>query len=103
MKRAAVFGGAGFIGSHLCARLVVDGYEVTAYDRKMPEFGWEPAQQYRICDLRDYDSFALDFKAGKYDEVYQLAAEMGGAGYVFSGDNDADILSSSAQININTI
>lgn len=96
-------GGAGFIGSHLCARLVADGYEVTAYDRKMPEFGWQPASRYHICDLRDLATFALHFGAGRYHEVYQLAAEMGGAGFVFTGSNDAEIMANSAEININTV
>lgn len=101
MKRAAVFGGSGFLGSHLCARLVADGYEVTAYDRKMPEFGWKPASRYHLCDLRELETFALHYGAGRYCELYQLAAEMGGAGFVFTGLNDADILSASAQINLN--
>jgi nucleoside-diphosphate-sugar epimerase len=103
MKRAAVFGGAGFIGSHLCARLVREGYEVTAYDRKMPEFGWCPATRYHLCDLRDLSTFEMHFKAGRYDEVYNFAAEMGGAGYVFTGKNDADILTSSVKINVNCL
>lgn len=101
MKRAAVFGGSGFIGTHLCARLVAEGYEVTAYDRKMPEFGWQPATRYHICDLRHRYTFEQQFVAYRFDEVYQIAAEMGGAGYVFTGQNDADIMASSAQININ--
>lgn len=103
MKRAAVWGGSGFIGSHLCARLVADGYEVTAYDRKMSEFGWKPASRYHICDLRDPSSYSMKFIIDQYSEVYQLAAEMGGAGYVFTGDNDADIMSNSSMINQNAI
>lgn len=103
MKRAAVWGGSGAIGTHLCARLVADGYEVTAYDRQMPQFGWAPASRYHICDLRNTDTFLRHFVANQYDEVFQLAAEMGGAGYVFSGNNDLDILTSSAQINLNMI
>jgi GDP-D-mannose 3',5'-epimerase len=106
MKHAAVLGGGGFIGSHLCARLVREGYEVTAYDRKHPEWvlsEWNPAMRHHICDLREPSTFMLHFIAGKYDEVYQLAAEMGGAGYVFTGANDADILSSSVRINLNCI
>jgi GDP-D-mannose 3',5'-epimerase len=103
MKRAAVLGGSGAIGTHLCARLVADGYEVTAYDRQLPQFGWQPATRYHLCDLRNPESFMLHFIAGKYDEVFQLAAEMGGAGFVFTGANDADILSSSVRINLNCI
>jgi GDP-D-mannose 3',5'-epimerase len=103
MKRAAVWGGSGFIGSHLCARLVADGYEVTAYDRKMPEFGWQPASRYHICDLTDLATFALHYGAGRYHELYQLAAEMGGAGYVFTGSNDAAIMANSVLINVNAV
>ncbi len=102
MKRAAVFGGSGFISTHLCARLVKEGYEVVAYDRKRPEFGWEPATRYHIVDLRD-DSFIPAFCELRFDEVYQLAADMGGAGFVFTGVNDADIMANSAQINLNTV
>ncbi len=101
--RAAVLGGTGFIGSHLCARLARGGYEVTSYDRHLSQFGWQPAHRYHHCDLREPSTFMVQFIADQYDEVYQLAAEMGGAGYVFTGTNDADILSSSARINLNVI
>lgn len=103
MKRAVVWGGSGFIGSHLCARLVADGHEAIAFDRKKPEFGWTPAHKYHICDLRDPETFEMYFRALKPDLVFQLAAEMGGAGYVFSGDHDADIMASSARINLNCV
>ncbi len=103
MKRAAVLGGAGFLGGHLCARLVNEGYEVMAFDRKQPEFGWAPAHHYHSCDLCDPSTFELIFKAHNFDECYQLAAEMGGAGFVFTGDNDAAIMSNSVLININAI
>jgi GDP-D-mannose 3', 5'-epimerase len=103
MKRAAVLGGSGAIGTHLCARLFLEGYDVTVYDRQMPQHGWQPATRYHMCDLRDPSTFMLHFIAGKYDEVFQLAAEMGGAGFVFTGANDADILSSSVRINLNCI
>lgn len=103
MKRAAVWGGSGFIGSHLCARLVADGYEVTAYDRKVPEFGWEPTTRYHICDLRNPETYMMDFWANTYDEVYQLAAEMGGAGYVFTGSHDIEIMSNSVRINVDCV
>lgn len=103
MKRAAVLGGAGFIGTHLCDRLVKDGYEVTSFDIKEPEFGWKPATGYIRCDLREQDSFASLFELSQFDEVYQLAAEMGGAGFVFTGLNDANIMSSSVRINLNVL
>ncbi len=98
-REALVLGAGGFIGSHLVRRLVADGYRVRGVDLRHPEFSPTAAQEFIIADLRDADAVArvLD---GPYDEVYQLAADMGGAGYVFTGDHDAAIMRNSALINL---
>lgn len=96
MKKAIVLGGGGFIGSHLVSRLKKDGYYVVAVDIKLPEFSPSDADKFYIHDLRN-PRFPFE---DDFDEVYQLAADMGGAGYVFSGENDADILHNSTLINI---
>lgn len=103
MKKVIVTGGAGFIGGHLCKRLRDDGAYVVVYDRKMPEFGFAPANEYFIFDLRNAPDFYGSFRWQDADELYQLAAEMGGAEYIFSGENDADIMRSSALINLNVL
>jgi nucleoside-diphosphate-sugar epimerase len=104
MKKAIVTGGAGFIGSHLCKRLRDDGYYVVSYDRKMPEWPeFAPAHEYFIFDLRNAPDFYGSFRWQDADELYQLAAEMGGAEYIFSGENDANIMHSSAMINLNVL
>lgn len=103
MKKVIVTGGAGFIGGHLCQRLRDDGHYVVVYDRKMPEFGIAPANEYFIYDLRNAPDFYGSFRWQDADELYQLAAEMGGAEYIFSGDHDANIMHSSATINLNVL
>lgn len=103
MKTAVVCGGAGFIGTHLCDKLRREGYYVTAIDKKMSEFDWRPADQYHIFDLTNAPAFFASFQWNRYDEVYQLAANMGGADFVFSGKNDADIVRESAMINLNVL
>jgi nucleoside-diphosphate-sugar epimerase len=98
-KKALVCGAGGFIGSHMAGRLVAEGYWVRGVDLKAPEFGPSKANDFVIADLRDRESWeaVLD---NEVDEVYQFAADMGGAGYVFSGDNDAHIMHNSAMINL---
>jgi nucleoside-diphosphate-sugar epimerase len=98
-----VAGAGGFIGGHLVRRLKADGAYVVAVDLKFPEFSKSAADLFLIGDLRD-PSFC-DRLVQRYpvDEVYQLAAEMGGAGYLFTGEHDADILRSSALINMNVL
>lgn len=103
MKKIAVTGGSGFIGSHLCAKLKAEGNYVVSFDRKMPEFGFAPAQEYNIFDLRNPTDYYSTFRWHEFDEVYQFAAEMGGAQYVFTGENDAEIMRSSALINLNAL
>ena len=102
MKIALVCGAGGFIGSHLVKRLKRDGYWVRGVDLKYPEFAEIMADDFIIGDLRDpvICRYAVN---QPFDEVYQLAADMGGAGFVFTGDNDADIMHNSALINLNMI
>ena len=100
MKTALVCGAGGFIGSHLVKRLKREGYEVTGIDLKYPEFATTEADEFVIGDLRSQE-ICNEIMDHHYDEVYQLAADMGGAGFIFTGDNDADIMHNSATINLN--
>lgn len=102
MKRALVLGAGGFIGSHLVKRLKSEGYWVRGADLKYPEFAPTAADEFVIADLRDPAACARVY-GQHFDEVYQLAADMGGAGFVFTGDNDAAILHNSAAINLNIL
>jgi nucleoside-diphosphate-sugar epimerase len=95
-KTAIVYGAGGFIGSHMVKRLIAENYDVTGYDLKYPEFGQTEACRFIIHDLRKKVT-GFDYP----DEVYQFAADMGGAGYIFSGEHDADVMHNSAQINLN--
>ena len=125
MKTALVLGAGGFIGSHLVKRLKSEGFWVRGVDLKRPEYDETAADDFVICDLRDFErvqsvmrleayevgnSLApLAYKYSQYpyskdiafDEVYQLAADMGGADYIFTGENDANIMHNSATINLN--
>lgn len=103
MKKALVLGGAGFIGSWMCQKLKSEGYYAIAVDRKMPEFGYAPADEYHVFDLRNSVDYWSSLPLRDTDELYQFAAEMGGAQYVFTGDHDAEIMSHSAKINLNTL
>lgn len=100
MKTALVLGAGGFIGSHLVKRLKREGLWVRAVDLKHPEFSPTHADEFVIGDLRD-QSLCRDIHDRRFDEVYQLAADMGGAGYIFTGEHDADIMHNSATINLN--
>ena len=102
MKTALVCGAGGFIGSHLVKRLKAEGYTVTGVDLKYPEFSKTAADYFIIADLR-YVSEVNRVIAYPFGEVYQLAADMGGAGFVFTGDHDADIMHNSALINLNVL
>ena len=102
MKRALVTGGGGFIGSHLVKKLKKDGYWVRAVDLKYPRFGATAADDFVIGDLRDPE-ICKNVADQPFDQLYQLAADMGGAGFVFSGNNDADIMHNSALINLNMV
>lgn len=100
MKKALVCGAGGFIGSHLVKRLKNEGYWVLGVDLKKPEFSNTSADKFIVGDLRDKNIYKEIFTE-KIDEVYQLAADMGGAGYIFTGDHDADVMHNSAMINLN--
>lgn len=102
LKKALVCGAGGFIGAHLVKRLVKEGYWVRGVDLKFPPYAETHAHDFIIGDLRDplICRTAVD---QPFDEVYQLAADMGGAGFVFTGENDADIMHNSALINLNMI
>ena len=101
-KVALVCGAGGFIGSHLVKDLKKKGFRVKGVDLKYPEFDKTLADDFIIGDLRDPGicKMAID---RSFDEVYQLAADMGGAGFVFTGENDADIMHNSALINLNIL
>lgn len=102
MKKAVVCGAGGFIGSHLVKRLKQDGMWVRGVDLKFPEYGDTAADDFIEGDLRDIEVCQRVFDQ-PFDEVYQLAADMGGAGFVFTGDNDAEIMHNSATINLNVL
>jgi GDP-D-mannose 3',5'-epimerase len=102
MKKALVLGGGGFIGSHMVNRLKLEGFWVRAVDLKFPEFSETKADDFIKADLRD-PMICRDAIDQKFDEIYQFAADMGGAGFVFTGENDADIMHNSALINLNVL
>lgn len=101
-KSALVCGAGGFIGSHLVKRLKRDGFWVRGVDLKYPRYSETEADDFIVGDLRD---LAVCHEAidRRFDEVYQLAADMGGAGYIFTGENDAAVMHNSAQINLNVL
>ena len=118
-KTALVLGAGGFIGSHMVKRLREEGYWVRGVDLKYPEFSSTKAHEFIRGDLRDisivrrvirftgylgnfYEQIAEKF-AMPFDEIYQFAADMGGAGFVFTGENDADIMHNSCSINLNVL
>ncbi len=100
MKKAIVLGAGGFIGSHMVKRLKKEGFYVIGVDLKYPEFSETHADQFVIGDLRDPKLVEQVIK-NDIDELYQFAADMGGAGFIFTGENDADIMHNSALINLN--
>ncbi len=99
-KKALVCGAGGFIGSHLVKRLKSEGYWVRGVDLKYPEFSPTAADDFVIGDLRD-PVLCNRIATGGFDELYQLAADMGGAGYIFTGEHDAAVMHNSATINLN--
>ncbi len=102
MHTALVLGGGGFIGSHLVRRLKSEGFWVRAVDLKYPDFSDTDADDFVIGDLRD-QYICRQVIDRHFDEVYQLAADMGGAGYIFTGEHDADVMHNSATINLNVL
>jgi nucleoside-diphosphate-sugar epimerase len=119
VKKALVLGAGGFIGSHMVKRLRAEGYWVRGVDLKFPEFSKTEANEFIVGDLRDVDFVrrVLEWKGEQgnfyqsvpyrfiqvFDEIYQFAADMGGAGFVFTGENDAEIMHNSCTINLNVL
>lgn len=101
MKRLLVGGAGGFIGGHLVKRLKREGHWVRAVDLKRHEFSPSPADEFIVGDLRD--PALVQRVVQGIDEVYQLAADMGGAGYIFTGEHDAAVMHNSATINLNVL
>ena len=101
MKKALVCGAGGFIGSHLVKRLKSEGYFVRGVDLKYPEFSKTESDEFIKGDLRD--SYLVDVCVDGMDEVYQLAADMGGADFIFTGVNDSEIMHNSAMVNLNIV
>lgn len=102
MKKILVCGAGGFIGTHLVSSLKAQGHYVIGADLKFPEYSKTDADIFHQCDLRDQE-VVKELVSTDIDTIYQLAADMGGAGYIFSGDNDADIMHNSATINLNIV
>ena len=119
VKKALVLGAGGFIGSHMVKRLRSEGYWVRGVDLKYPEFSETEANEFVLGDLRDkgFVERVIQYKGDRgnfyrsvpyryiqcFDEIYQFAADMGGAGFVFTGENDADIMHNSVSINLNVL
>ena len=103
MKKILVTGAGGFIGTHLVNDLKQSGHIVIAADLKYPEYSQTTADEFHVMDLREQDLVRELFSKNKFDVVYQLAADMGGAGYIFTGEHDADVMHNSAQINLNIL
>lgn len=105
MRTALVLGAGGFIGSHMVKRLKSENFWVRGVDLKYPEFSESAADEFVIGDLRDV-GFVREIIIGpreNFEHIYQFAADMGGAGFVFTGDNDAAIMHNSASINLNLL
>jgi nucleoside-diphosphate-sugar epimerase len=102
MRLALVLGAGGFIGNHMVSRLKGDGYWVRGVDLRFPKFSKTEADDFLVGDLRDTAVCARAIDR-KFDEVYQFAADMGGAGFIFTGENDADIMHNSAMVNLNVL
>jgi GDP-D-mannose 3', 5'-epimerase len=101
LKRVTVLGAGGFIGGHLVKRLKSEGLWVRGADLKRPEYSDSAADEFVVGDLRDPGVVAKVVSG--VEDVYQLAADMGGAGYIFTGEHDAAVMHNSALINLNTL
>lgn len=119
IKTALVLGAGGFIGSHMVKRLRSEGYWVRGVDLKYPEYSKTEANEFIVGDLTDFNFVdkVIQYKGEfgnfynnvperyveSFDEIYQYAADMGGAGYIFSGENDSEVMYNSASINLNVL
>ena len=101
--KALVLGAGGFIGNHMVNRLVSEGYEVTGVDIKNPDFSESKSNNFILGDLTNQNLVEELFENSKFDEIYQYAADMGGAGYIFTGENDASVMYNSGIINLNIL
>ena len=101
-KKALVCGAGGFIGSHMVKKLKSLGYWVRGADIKYPDFSMSQADEFLRGDLTE-QSFCDVVTNMEFDEIYQFAADMGGAGYIFTGEHDADVMNNSATINLNIL
>ena len=101
-KKALVCGAGGFIGSHMVKKLKSEGYWVRGADKKYPEFSMSEADEFLRGDLTG-QTFCDMVCNVEFDEIYQFAADMGGAGYIFTGEHDADVMNNSATINLNIL
>ena len=101
LKKALVMGAGGFIGSHMVKRLKKEGFWVRGVDLKYPEYTKSAADDFVQGDLRDPNFVKNVMSDQHWDELYQFAADMGGAGFVFTGEHDADIMHNSALVNLN--
>jgi Nucleoside-diphosphate-sugar epimerases len=102
LKKALVCGAGGFIGNHMVSSLKSSGYTVIGTDIRHPIFSDSEADEFIVSDLRNPNNLSTIFKY-EYDEVYQLATDMGGAGYLFTGKNDANVMYNSSLINLNIL
>jgi len=104
MRKVLVLGAGGFIGNHMVSRLKSEGFFVRGVDLKHPEFSDSEADEFVVGDLRHVDFVRKVLQIENlFDEIYQFAADMGGAGFVFTGENDAGIMHNSASINLNVL
>ena len=105
MKSALVLGAGGFIGSHMVKKLKEENYYVRGVDVKYPDFSDSHADEFVIYDLTLINKLEeiFTYNQSTFDEIYQYAADMGGAGYIFSGDNDANVMTNSSLINLNVL
>jgi len=105
IKKALVCGAGGFIGSHMVRRLKKEGYWVRGADIKYPEYSLTEADEFICGDLTEQllTEKVVEIEGDGFDEIYQFAADMGGAGYIFTGDHDADVMNNSATINLNIL
>jgi len=103
MKKILVCGAGGFIGTHLVEKLKSMGEFIVGVDLKYPLYSKTHADEFHIADLRNKSTLKDIVNLHDFDEIYQLAADMGGAGYIFIGDNDADIMHNSVSINLNVL
>ena len=102
MKTALVLGSGGFIAHHVANKLKNEGFWVRGVDLKFPRFSPTNCDDFVVGDLRE-QKFVDSIFDQKFDEIYQLAADMGGAGYIFTGENDADVMTNSVSINLNVL